>query len=69
MRGAILDCNMAIKIDPNYPNAYNNRATAKFALGDCAGACLDWNKAASLGIETTAQWLNSESGAWCGFAQ
>ena len=60
---------MAIKIGSNHANAYNNLANSKFALADRGGACVDWNKAASLGIETTAQWLQSESGAWCGYSQ
>jgi Flp pilus assembly protein TadD len=67
--GAIADCSMAIKINPKQANAYNNRGQAKYALGARNGACDDMKKAASLGIKTTAQWLNSESGDWCRYNQ
>jgi Tfp pilus assembly protein PilF len=38
---ALSDFNDAIRLDPNYVNAYKNRAVAKKALGDGAGAAAD----------------------------
>ena len=64
-QGAIADLNKAIEINPQYANAYNNRGIAKRKLGDDRGGCVDYKKAASLGNQGTAQWLNSEDGAWC----
>ncbi len=55
----------AIAINPEYANAYNKRGWAKLQLGDEQGAFADYKKAASLGHQPTAQWLNSEGGAWC----
>ena len=65
-KGAIADYNKAIDINPQYAFAYNNRGLAKYyGLGDQQGACADFKKAVSLGDQSTAQWLNSEGGAWC----
>ena len=36
--------NDAIRIDPNYANAYKNRAMTKRALGDTEGAQADFAK-------------------------
>jgi tetratricopeptide (TPR) repeat protein len=38
---AIQDLDQAIRINPNYQNAYQIRAAAKRALGDAAGAAAD----------------------------
>ena len=38
---ALEDLNEAIRLDPNYPNAYVNRAVTRKALGDAAGAQAD----------------------------
>ncbi|MFL0758310.1 MAG: hypothetical protein AB8B32_06960, partial [Prochlorococcus sp.] len=57
--------NKAIEINPQYANAYSNRGIAKRKLGDDRGGCADYKKAVSLGNQGTAQWLNSEGGAWC----
>ncbi|MDP6321101.1 MAG: hypothetical protein QF750_01950, partial [Prochlorococcaceae cyanobacterium ETNP14_MAG_5] len=60
------DYNKTIAINPQYALAYNNRGNAKgIGLGDDQGACADYKKAASLGHQSAAQWLNSEGGAWC----
>jgi len=63
-QGAIADYNQAIAINPKYADAYNNRGNAKYGLGDKQGACRDLKKAVSLGHQS-AQWLQSENGAWC----
>ena len=39
----------AIELNPNYADAYANRALSKKNLHDDAGACSDWKKAAKLG--------------------
>jgi tetratricopeptide (TPR) repeat protein len=44
-QGAIADYDKAIKIKPNYANAYNNRGSAKYNLGDKKGAIADYNQA------------------------
>ena len=64
-QGAIADCNQAIAINPQDAIAYNNRGKAKSALGDKQGACFDYKRAISLGFQSTAQWLQSDGGAWC----
>jgi len=80
-QGALADYNKAIQIDPKdaaaYYNrgnvnlvlkdaaAYYNRGNVNLVLGDQQGACADYKKAASLGLELTEQYLNSEGGAWC----
>jgi tetratricopeptide (TPR) repeat protein len=42
---ALTDFNEAIRLDANYRNAYSNRAIARRALGDKAGAADDQQKA------------------------
>ena len=64
-QGAIADYNKAIEIDPQYAGAYANRGLVKNKIGDENGFCTDAKKAASLGYQSTAQWLNSAGGAWC----
>ena len=44
-RGAIADYNEAIRINPNYAEAYYNRGIEKYALGDKQGAMSDYNEA------------------------
>ena len=41
---ALADFSKAIEIDPRYANAYHNRAAAKKASGDAAGAAADLQK-------------------------
>jgi Flp pilus assembly protein TadD/V8-like Glu-specific endopeptidase len=43
--GALADYSEAIKLDPNYLEAYNNRGNARYALGDNQGAIADCNQA------------------------
>ena len=64
-QGAIDDYSKAIEINPQYAKVYNNRGNSKYGLGDQQGACADYKMAVSLGYQVTAQWLNSEGGAWC----
>jgi tetratricopeptide (TPR) repeat protein len=45
---AAADFDAAIKLNPAYTNAYTNRATARRALGDKAGADADQAKAREL---------------------
>ena len=52
--------NKAIELNPNYADAYANRARAKKNSGDNSGACADWIKSASLGKHNLDDNLN-----WC----
>ena len=45
---AIADFDSAIRLDPNYVNAYQNRAAARGGLGDTAGSNADLEKAREL---------------------
>ena len=48
--GSVHDFDIAIDTNPNDDSSYYYRGYAKLGLGDKSGACSDWNKAASLGI-------------------
>jgi hypothetical protein len=50
-RGAILDFNMAIELNPKSGDAYYSRGLAKIALNDVNGGCLDLSKAGELGYD------------------
>ena len=39
--GALQDLDKAILLNPNYGNAYRNRAVVRKAVGDAAGAAAD----------------------------
>jgi len=45
---AIADFDNAIRLDPNYVNAYQNRAAARGGLGDRAGSNADLEKSREL---------------------
>jgi tetratricopeptide (TPR) repeat protein len=51
--------NKAVQNDPNYGNAYVNRANAKEMNRDLEGACDDWQKAKELGIELGKNYYSS----------
>ena len=59
-QGAIADYTKAIEINPKYAMAYYTRGLArKFVIGDLEGACSDWRKAAELGDEQAANWVEA----------
>jgi tetratricopeptide (TPR) repeat protein len=47
-QAAIADYNSALKINPNFVQAYGNRGVARYELGDKPGAISDLQKAAEL---------------------
>jgi tetratricopeptide (TPR) repeat protein len=47
-KGAILDCNEALKLNPNNTTAYNNRGGAYAMLKDYQTALADFDKAISI---------------------
>lgn len=47
-KGAILDFNMVIELNPKFAEAYYNRGSAKFRLQDNKGAIEDFNKAITI---------------------
>ena len=59
-RGAILDYNKAIELDPTYVKAYNNRGMAKANanLQDYRGAILDFTKAIELDPKNAILYYN-----------
>ncbi|WP_445172538.1 tetratricopeptide repeat protein [Microcoleus sp.] len=44
-QGAVQAFNQAIKLNPNYTEAYGNRGIARYRLGDKQGAVADFNQA------------------------
>ena len=48
--GAISNYNKAIKQNPNYADAYYNRAMSKYFTNDLNGACEDARKSGSLDL-------------------
>jgi len=53
LTSALNDLNTAIKLNPNYANAYDNRGRVKHKLGDLPGACADWTAAVSMGLNAS----------------
>jgi len=64
-QGAIADYNQALAINPRFAEAYSNRGNAKLMLGDRQSACADYRQSISLGNKNTAEWIQTEAGAWC----
>ncbi|AII43067.1 hypothetical protein KR100_06770 [Synechococcus sp. KORDI-100] len=59
-QGAIEDYTKAIEINPKYAMAIFTRGLArKYVIGDLEGACSDWRKAAELGDEEAANWVEA----------
>ncbi|KGG17189.1 tetratricopeptide repeat protein [Prochlorococcus sp. MIT 0602] len=50
--GSIKDLNLALEINPNYPDAYRNMGISKYRSGDVKGACEYWDKGSKLGDPT-----------------
>jgi len=50
MKGVVMDCNKAIKLDPVNKNAYFLRGLALYQLGEKKQACEDFSKAIELGF-------------------
>lgn len=55
---AIADCTEAIRLNPAYENAYQNRGVARHFLGDRAGASEDYKKVVE--FQHLAQTQNSK---------
>ncbi|MDX1993235.1 MAG: tetratricopeptide repeat protein [bacterium] len=55
---AIEDCTEAIRLSPNFAEAYNRRATAYMGLGEYAKAIADFDRAIELIPEYTAAYFN-----------
>jgi tetratricopeptide (TPR) repeat protein len=50
LEGVVLDCNMAISLEPNNKNAYFLRGLANYELGKKEQGCNDFSKAIELGF-------------------
>lgn len=48
-RGAIVDFNKTIQINPDFADAYLDRGGCKMLLGEKESGCLDFSKAGELG--------------------
>ena len=59
MEKAFFDYNRAIELNDKFGNAYYNRATLSYIMGNTAQACVDWKKANELGVPNTEEVLNS----------
>lgn len=54
-KGAIVDCDEAIKIYPQNAHAFTERGNAKYFLDDLNGACTDWRNSLELGQKEAAK--------------
>jgi tetratricopeptide (TPR) repeat protein len=57
-RGALTDFSEAIKLDPNYANAYNNRGNIRDELGDKQGAIADYTQAIKINPNDADAYFN-----------
>jgi clan AA aspartic protease (TIGR02281 family) len=57
-KGAIIDFNMVIELNPKFAEAYYNRGSAKFRLQDSKGAIEDFNKAITINPEFAQAYYN-----------
>lgn len=57
---AFSDLNRAIEIDPGYGLAIRYRGILKEKIGNIAGACEDWKRAAALGLQDTQLWYENQ---------
>jgi tetratricopeptide (TPR) repeat protein len=57
-KGAIADLNIAIRLDPQLDNAYNNRGSAKSKLGENKGAISDYDLAIRLNPQYAGAYAN-----------
>ena len=55
--GAVEDFSNAIKYKPGYADAYSNRGIVYYISGDPGRACNDWQKAAELGSQAAASYI------------
>lgn len=51
LKGAVDDCNLALRLDPENKNAYFLRGLASYGLGNKEEACRDFYRAIELGFE------------------
>ena len=56
---AIADFNTAIELNLEYGEAYENRGIARELIGDLENACIDWEKAADLGMDYSYVYLSN----------
>ncbi|MBE9245257.1 tetratricopeptide repeat protein [Microcystis aeruginosa LEGE 00239] len=52
------DYNQATNIKPDYADAYNNRGSAKYELGDKQGAIADYNQAIKIKPDYADAYIN-----------
>lgn len=54
-KSALKDYDRAIELKPEFGNAYYNRATVYYIMGNNDGACADWKMANGLGVPNTEE--------------